>query len=88
MKLVDVGDSKSPAARRAGSSPAPGTRIHEKSTEYISAFFILQFNIKLLRVASPILADSIRNRCTQRKQNSKIGITTFLAVEMYMPTQG
>jgi hypothetical protein len=25
MKLVDVGDSKSPAARRAGSSPAPGT---------------------------------------------------------------
>ena len=25
-KLVDAGDSKSPAARRAGSSPALGTR--------------------------------------------------------------
>ena len=25
VKLVDSGDSKSPAARRAGSSPAPGT---------------------------------------------------------------
>ena len=27
VKLVDAGDSKSPAARRAGSIPAPGTRI-------------------------------------------------------------
>ncbi len=27
-KSVDAGDSKSPAARRAGSSPAPGTRQH------------------------------------------------------------
>ncbi len=26
VKLVDAGDSKSPAARRAGSIPAPGTR--------------------------------------------------------------
>ena len=26
MKLVDVGDSKSPAERRAGSSPASGTK--------------------------------------------------------------
>ena len=25
VKLVDAGDSKSPAARRAGSIPAPGT---------------------------------------------------------------
>ena len=29
VKLVDAGDSKSPAARRAGSIPAPGT-ISEK----------------------------------------------------------
>ena len=27
VKLVDAGDSKSPAARRAGSIPALGTRI-------------------------------------------------------------
>ena len=28
VKLVDAGDSKSPAARRAGSIPAPGTTIY------------------------------------------------------------
>lgn len=27
VKLVDAGDSKSPAARRAGSIPAPGTTL-------------------------------------------------------------
>lgn len=27
VKLVDAGDSKSPAARRAGSIPAPGTSL-------------------------------------------------------------
>ena len=32
VKLVDAGDSKSPAARRAGSIPAPGTII--KSNTY------------------------------------------------------
>ncbi len=31
MKLVDLGDSKSPAARRAGSSPALGTRYMKKA---------------------------------------------------------
>jgi hypothetical protein len=29
VKLVDAGDSKSPAARRAGSIPAPGTTVQE-----------------------------------------------------------
>jgi hypothetical protein len=28
VKLVDAGDSKSPAARRAGSIPAPGTKLY------------------------------------------------------------
>ena len=28
VKLVDAGDSKSPAARRAGSIPAPGTIVY------------------------------------------------------------
>jgi hypothetical protein len=28
VKLVDAGDSKSPAARRAGSIPAPGTSLN------------------------------------------------------------
>ena len=32
VKLVDAGDSKSPAARRAGSIPAPGTTV--KSSTY------------------------------------------------------
>ncbi len=29
VKLVDAGDSKSPAARRAGSIPAPGTTVYK-----------------------------------------------------------
>ncbi len=29
MKLVYMGDSKSPAARRAGSSPAAGTTFYD-----------------------------------------------------------
>lgn len=36
VKLVDAGDSKSPAARRAGSIPAPGTisiKIGRKSLD-------------------------------------------------------
>ena len=36
VKLVDAGDSKSPAARRAGSIPAPGTSIH-------AALHVVQF---------------------------------------------
>lgn len=30
VKLVDAGDSKSPAARRAGSIPAPGTNANKR----------------------------------------------------------
>jgi len=30
VKLVDAGDSKSPAARRAGSIPAPGTNALQR----------------------------------------------------------
>ena len=33
--MVDAGDSKSPAARRAGSSPALGTNTTEKPPKYI-----------------------------------------------------
>src|SRR3546814_20748346 len=33
VKLVDAGDSKSPAARRAGSIPAPGTSLKYRSDE-------------------------------------------------------
>ena len=41
MELVDVADSKSAAARRAGSSPASGTRIVvEKALTSVGAFFI------------------------------------------------
>jgi hypothetical protein len=32
VKLVDAGDSKSPAARRAGSIPALGTKKDSSST--------------------------------------------------------
>ena len=39
MKLVDAGDSKSPAARRAGSIPAPGTTDKAGSFHELPAFF-------------------------------------------------
>jgi hypothetical protein len=38
VKLVDAGDSKSPAARRAGSIPASGTRIQAASVHAEAAF--------------------------------------------------
>ena len=37
MKLVDSGDSKSPAARRAGSSPAPGTSYGNPASMRVSS---------------------------------------------------
>src|SRR5690606_3859385 len=37
VELVDAGDSKSPAARRAGSSPASGTTIAESPPRRFSA---------------------------------------------------
>ena len=39
VKLVDAGDSKSPAARRAGSIPAPGTTDKAGSFHELPAFF-------------------------------------------------
>jgi hypothetical protein len=43
VKLVDAGDSKSPAARRAGSIPAPGTTQRAAHVQYGAAFlFSLQ----------------------------------------------
>jgi hypothetical protein len=41
VELVDAADSKSAAARRAGSIPARGTSIPEKSTDAVGAFFVL-----------------------------------------------
>jgi hypothetical protein len=35
VKLVDAGDSKSPAARRAGSIPAPGTTLYSHCFLYM-----------------------------------------------------
>ncbi len=40
VKLVDAGDSKSPAARRAGSIPAPGTS--NCTFEILSSWQIVQ----------------------------------------------
>jgi hypothetical protein len=42
VKLVDAGDSKSPAARRAGSSPAPGT-IQQTRMRTHGGFFVAGF---------------------------------------------
>jgi hypothetical protein len=39
MELVDVADSKSAAARRAGSSPASGTKIKAKKHQLRSVLF-------------------------------------------------
>ena len=41
--MVDAGDSKSPAARRAGSIPAPGTRL-EKPPLHCSGGFLFGFS--------------------------------------------
>ena len=41
VKLVDAGDSKSPAARRAGSIPAPGTIGNIYRPDSIARFQIL-----------------------------------------------
>ena len=53
MELVDVLDSKSSAARRAGSSPATGTRTNESrfSNNFIEkrdSFYRCYFSIKSL----------------------------------------
>jgi hypothetical protein len=48
VKLVDAGDSKSPAARRAGSIPAPGT-ISEKP--------FLRMQRRLFRIESALKVD-------------------------------
>ena len=42
--MVDAGDSKSPAARRAGSIPAPGTTDKAGSFHELPAFFLLRRN--------------------------------------------
>ena len=55
-ELVDARDSKSRAARRAGSIPALGTRILEKkSTDFGECFFYFRptvFADFLVRIAS------------------------------------
>jgi hypothetical protein len=58
VKLVDAGDSKSPAARRAGSIPAPGT-ISEKP-------FLLRAETAFLRLARArsMTAAAHRNNCS------------------------
>ena len=50
MELVDVLDSKSSAARRAGSSPATGTRVIKRKTvetldfQWFFSFFVFLFS--------------------------------------------
>jgi hypothetical protein len=52
VKLVDAGDSKSPAARRAGSIPAPGTtRLQELACDMAGCSTLLP-----LQVAAPPLS--------------------------------
>ena len=42
MKLVYMGDSKSPVARRVGSSPTAGTTYKKKPDSKESGFFLLK----------------------------------------------
>src|SRR3546814_7939138 len=51
VKLVDAGDSKSPAARRAGSIPAPGT-----SLKYSALPHYRGINIHQTRLITPFEA--------------------------------
>ena len=45
--MVDAGDSKSPAARRAGSIPAPGTTDKAGSFHELPAFFFFLWEVAL-----------------------------------------
>ncbi len=47
VKLVDSGDSKSPAARRAGSSPAPGTTLKIKHLAVLDFFLPAAIGAKI-----------------------------------------
>ena len=53
MELVDVLDSKSSAARRAGSSPATGTTSPQASYRLRRLFFKSHRSLILLRLLSP-----------------------------------
>ena len=44
VKLVDAGDSKSPAARRAGSSPALGTNLSSIAMAALERLFAFVLN--------------------------------------------
>ena len=55
MKLVDVGDSKSPAARRAGSSPAPGTTIMNELLTGLFSFSAIEKYWQLLWKVLPYI---------------------------------
>ena len=60
VKLVDAGDSKSPAARRAGSSPASGTNSEAASVPAEAASSRLEIN----KASNWLLTGSLRG--TQR----------------------
>ena len=47
--MVDSGDSKSPAVRRAGSSPAPGTTLKIKHLAVLD-FFLLELVLGFARL--------------------------------------
>ena len=57
VKLVDSGDSKSPAARRAGSSPAPGTTDKAALLFKQCGFFFISHVAKTARFFT-LLADT------------------------------
>ena len=62
VKLVDAGDSKSPAARRAGSSPALGTNPTSCIAEppLIGGFFRLEFEVDATEVNGGAIAQKLR----------------------------
>jgi hypothetical protein len=68
VKLVDSGDSKSPAARRAGSSPAPGTILKIKHLAVLDFFLaelelgfaqLLEFAVQVFEPSSAFRVDAI-----------------------------
>ena len=59
VKLVDAGDSKSPAARRAGSSPAPGTTSRSAKVHHLPDLF-------LFPSASPYFASAEVRMCSRK----------------------
>ena len=79
MESVDVLDSKSSAARRAGSSPATGTKTEQSSLCPVSFFYLFSFFRRIIH--SPLfftLGYATIRTYKQKKQVNIMGVIATL----------